>query len=301
MMNSPLVSILTITYNRANLIHRCIESIQKQTYINYEHIIVDGNSSDNTEEVVKSYHDSHIKYFKLNTSGPQVQMRAGANEAIGKYVSFLDDDDEYLPNKIEKQVSLFETLPEDYGIVYCWMSYYNNDNPEKEISIHKTELRGFVGDIAPSRPLVSGTPTMMIRRNVFEEFGGTYDDSIGFIGADWELMTRICQKYKVEYVPESLVKVYVNHEYARLSTDFYSDKARKGIIFHNHFLKTFKDCFDRHPQYAQYHFNALCRYYFTLGNIHETARYFKLYLSTYPSLRSVLSLLKFFVFGNKYA
>jgi glycosyltransferase involved in cell wall biosynthesis len=52
---SPLVSIITITHNRANLIHRCIESIQKQTYTNYEHIIIDGASTDNTEEIVKSY------------------------------------------------------------------------------------------------------------------------------------------------------------------------------------------------------------------------------------------------------
>jgi len=183
MNKNPLVSILTITYNRANLIHRCIESIQKQTFTNYEHIIVDGNSSDNTEDVVKSYNDSHIKYIKLSINGPQVQLRAAADEATGKYVSFLDDDDEYLPEKLEKQVELFETLSNDYGIVYCWMSYYNNDNPDKVISIHKTEL-GSVGDIAPSRPLVSGTPTMMIRRTVFEEFGGTYDDTIGFIGSD---------------------------------------------------------------------------------------------------------------------
>lgn len=276
--NSPLVSIITITYNRGDLIHRCIESIQKQTYSNYEHIIVDGNSTDNTREVVEAYNDPHIKYIKLDTRGPQVQMEAGSKVATGKYVTFLDDDDEYLPEKIAKQVSLFETEPDEVGTVYCWMTYYKNDDPSTPIRIHKTELRGFVGDIAPSRPLISGTPTMMLRREVFNEFGGTYDDSIGLIGSDWELMTRICQKYKVDYVPESLVKVYVDHGHKRLSTNFYQDKARKSIIFHRHFLNRFADVFDRNPRYAVFHYEQLCRNYAILKDRKSALSYWKSYI-----------------------
>lgn len=281
---NPLVSIITITYNRADLIHRCIESIRKQTYLNYEHIIVDGASTDNTEEVVKSYNDYRIKYVKLSERGPQIQMRMGADIAKGKYVTFLDDDDEYLPSKIEKQVSLFETLPEDYGIVYCWMSYYNYDKPEKVVIIHKTELRGFVGDIAPSKPLISGTPTMLIRRNVFEEFGGTFNDSIGYLMSDWELCARICQKYKVDYVSESLVKVYINHGHARLSTDFYSEKAKKGILFYTHFLTEFKDVFQRHPEYANLHYFNLSRCCAKLKQRKKAFKYYKLMCKTRPTL-----------------
>lgn len=256
--NRPLVSIITITYNRSNLIHRCIESIQKQTYSNYEHIIVDGASSDNTEEVVKSYNDPHIKYIRLDKNGPQIQMKAGSEIASGKYITFLDDDDEYLPEKLSKQVTLFENEPEDVGIVYCWMTYFRNDAQDIPISIHKTQLKGFVGDIAPSRPIISGTPTMMLRREIFNEFGGAFDDSIGLLMSDWEFMARVCQKYKVDYVPESLVKVYVDHGYKRLTTDFYQDKARKYIIFHNHFLKCFADVFKRCPQKAELHYYQLC-------------------------------------------
>lgn len=272
----PLVSIITITYNRADLIHRCIESIQKQTYRNYEHIIVDGSSTDYTKDVVNLYNDNHIKYLRLNEKGPQIQLRAGANIATGKYVTFLDDDDEYLPTKIEKQVDLFETLSENYGIVYCWMSYYNHDEPDIIIRVHKTELRGFVGNIAPSKPLISGTPTMLIRKNVFEEFGGTYNDSIGFIGSDWELCTRICQKYYVDYVPESLVKVYINHQHARLTNNFYSDKAKKGILFYNHFLNEFSSVFDKYPKSALYHYYNLCRCHSRLGQRKQAFKYYLL-------------------------
>jgi len=124
----PLVSVLTITYNRADLIHKCIESIQRQTYPNYEHVIVDGGSTDDTEEVVMKYHDSHIRYVKLKEKGPAIQMNRAFAESKGEMITFLDDDDEYLPMKISKQVERMEELGKDYGMVYCWMSYYNTEN-----------------------------------------------------------------------------------------------------------------------------------------------------------------------------
>ena len=271
----PLVSIITITYNRGTLIHRCIESIQHQTYSNYEHIIVDGNSDDNTEDVVLSYHDPHIKFIKLDTRGPQLQMRAGADVARGDYVTFLDDDDEYLPTKIQKQVALFESLSNDYGLVYCWMTYFNYSNPDYPIKIHQTELRGFVGDIAVSKELVCGTPTLMIRRSVFEEFGGSYDDTHGVIGSDWELASRICHRYSVDYVPESLVKVYVNHGFGRLSeTSLNREYLTNQIRFHLHFLDEFKEVFERHPEFSAIHLQMISKNNMMLGNWKEGFKYY---------------------------
>ena len=299
-MGKPLVSIITITLNRCDLIHKCIESIQNQTYQNYEHIIVDGNSEDNTEEVVKAYNDPHIKYFKLNERGPQVQMRAGSDVATGKYVTFLDDDDEYLTTKIEKQVELFEREPDDVGVVYCWMTYFNADQPDVPVRIHKTELKGFVGDIAPTKPIVTGTPTMMFKREVFEEFGGAFDDSIGYLMSDWEFIARVVQKYKVDYVPESLIKVYVNHGHARLSTDFYQEKAKKGIIFHTHFLTEFADVFSKNPKSAYYHYLNLCHCYSVLNDKRKAFKFLKLYLFSKPELKTALVLLKEVLMTNKH-
>jgi glycosyltransferase involved in cell wall biosynthesis len=295
---SPLVSIITITYNRADLIHRCVESIQKQTYRNYEHIIADGNSSDNTEEVVKGYNDPHIKYIKLIDRGPQIQMKAASDVARGKYITFLDDDDEYLPEKLEKQVNLFETEPQKVGMVYCWMSYYDAKQPDVVIGIHQPTIRGFAGDIAASAPIVCGTPTLMVRREIFNEIGGCYNDSIGYVGSDWELATRICQICDVDYLPESLIKVYVNHGHARLSTDFYDEKAKKGILFHKHFLTEFASVFDRHPEYAKDHYYQLIRCYARLRNRKEAYYWYKKYTELNPGLRSKLSSLKVIIIGH---
>lgn len=296
--NGPLVSILTNTYNRANLIHRCIESIQKQTYQNYEHIIVDGNSTDNTEEVVKGYNDPRIHYIKLEQRGPELQMRTGSKEARGKYITFLDDDDEYLPDKIEKQVSFIESQPKEVGLVYCWMTYYDNNNPNIPVRIHKTELKGDVSDICVSAPLLCGTPTMMVRKEVFMSVGGTFNDSSGIIGSDWEMFARVCQKCNVNYIPESLIKVYLNHGSSRLSTDFYTEKAPKLIAFHNQFLTEFKGSFDRHPEYRLLHFYNLCYAHATLGEKKQAWHYFKLLQSCQPSLKQNSRLLVKLLFNK---
>ena len=287
-MESPLVSIITNTLNRADLIHKCIESIQKQTYKNYEHIIVDGNSSDNTEEVVKSYNDNRIKYVKLDTCGPQKQMRAGADVASGKYITFLDDDDEYLSTKLQKQVELFENEPDNVGVVYCWMSYYDVSNPNVEIRLHNPQYKGYVGDISPIKPTICGTPTMMIRRELFEKVGGCFNDSIGYIGSDWELMARVTQLCEVDYIPESLIKVYVNHGHARLSTDFYQEKAKKGVVFHTHFLTTFEDVFKKNPQSAYYHYYNLSRNYAVIRDRKNAWKYWKLYMNTTPNIKDAI-------------
>lgn len=283
--NPPLVSIITITYNRGELIHRCIESIQKQTYQNYEHIIVDGNSSDDTERIVKSYNDSHIKYIKLNMNGCSYQMKEGSKIAKGKYVTFLDDDDEYLPDKIEKQVAKFETLSEEYGIVYCWMTYFDSKNPDVPIHIHKHELRGDVHVEAVTGPNISGTPTLMVRNSVFQEFGGTYNDNCGLTGSDWELCARICQKYKVDYVPESLIKIYVNHGGTRLTTDI---QKQQRIVFAKYFLETFKNVFEEDFKRAKNHVYDICSYSAELARYRELFHYYPLLIKTKPTLREII-------------
>ena len=284
----PKVSILTITYNRANLIHRCIESIQRQTFSDYEHIIADGASDDNTEEVVLSYNDSHIKYIKLQNRGPEFQMREAFKLSTGEYITFLDDDDEYLVDKIEKQVKFFQQQPHDVGLIYCWMSYFDENNKDLCIKVHAPKYKGDISKIQASVQPVSGTPTLMVRREVFEQVGGTYDDSCGYIGSDAELVTSIAQVTNVNYLPESLVKVYINHNYARLSTNFYEDKINKDIVYHKHYLDKFSDVFNKRPDLASYHYYEICRDYFKLRNFQEGFRFYWKMIKTKPSLIQIV-------------
>lgn len=285
-MNEPLVSILTITLNRASLIHKCIESIQGQTYKNYEHIIVDGNSEDDTEEVVKSYNDSHIKYIKINKKGPEIQMRTAFEASQGEFITFLDDDDEYVPEKIEKQVAFALKQPHNVGLTYCWMTTYDF-NTNNLLNVHRPQFRGNCGDICAAYGSISGTPTLFIRRDIFSKVGGSYDDSIGLLMSDIELVARITQITDVDFLPESLVNVYINHGYSRLTTDFYTEKTKKMIVFHEHFLKRFSDVFARRPQLADDHYFILCRCYFKLRNYKKGFFYYKKLLRCKPSASQV--------------
>lgn len=106
-MSEKLVSIITPTYNCAEFIARTIDSVQAQTYQNWEMIIVDDRSQDNTKEIVEAYmkHDSRIQYHLLDVnSGAAVARTAAMKLAKGSYMAFLDSDDIWMPNKLELQI-----------------------------------------------------------------------------------------------------------------------------------------------------------------------------------------------------
>lgn len=101
-MSSPLFSIVIPTYNRAELLKRCLDSVIAQTVQDWEAIVVDNYSEDNTEEVVNSFHDFRISYLKNHNYGVIAVSRNKALDlAKGQYVCFLDSDDAWYPNKLE--------------------------------------------------------------------------------------------------------------------------------------------------------------------------------------------------------
>ena len=110
-----LFSIVIPTYNRANLLHRCLESVVAQTYEKWEAIIVDNYSEDNTEDVVKTFNDSRILYIKNHNYGViAVSRNKAIDMAKGDWIAFLDSDDYWLPNKLETLLNYIK----DYDLIY---------------------------------------------------------------------------------------------------------------------------------------------------------------------------------------
>ncbi len=300
-MEKPLVSIVTITRNRGALLKRCISSVLSQTYDKIEHIVVDGASEDNTDEIVAGFNDARLKYYKLDTNWPiKETIDYGVSKCNGEYLSFLDSDDEYLPTKIEKQVDLIEKLPKEYGFVYCWMTYYDSSKGNKSDHIHHPQLRGFVGDEAVKEPIITGTPTLLFRMSFFKSFGGWKSaDEIG-ISDDWEMCARACQLCKVDYIPESLVNVYINHGIVRQSENkkYYDRPYDRLIKYHDYFLTYFADVFKRHPKYTQYHYHVLTYCYAMLKQRKMALRYYKMYLKTLPSFDKAALLFTRIIIGK---
>lgn len=145
-----LVSVITPTYNCAEFIARTIDSVQSQTYQNWEMIIVDDCSTDNTSEIVKNYvnHDERIKYYVLDVnSGAAVARTTAMKLATGAYMAFLDSDDIWMPNKLELQIQWMSE--NDYA--FSCTAYEQIDENDKTLgktikSIKKTDYNRLLLD-----------------------------------------------------------------------------------------------------------------------------------------------------------
>ena len=262
-MEQPLVSVITVTRNRGLLLERCIKSVLGQTYQHIEHLIVDGASTDNTKEVVGAIEDPRLRFIGLEENLPVLDTIDYAFEiSKGEYICFLDSDDEYLPTKVEKEVKLIESLAKEYGMVYCWMTYYDSSAKNKVIREHKPTLRGFVPDGNMAEPLVSGTPLYLFKRDIFKKLGG-WNKELPCI-SDWELAVRCTQICSIDFVPESLVNVYENHGSLRQTDEILRHKAffSKRVGMHKYMLEEFKENFVRCPRKKCSHYSRIIYYAF---------------------------------------
>ncbi len=129
-----LVSIVIPTYNRSFLLERAIKSVLAQTYQDIELIIVDDNSTDNTQDVVLKFQDSRIHYIRHSKNkGPSAACNSGIKKSSGEFIGFLDDDDEYLPDKIERTLKIFHSSKKKLGVVCS--NFWRVDGEKKKIGL----------------------------------------------------------------------------------------------------------------------------------------------------------------------
>ena len=222
--NNIGVSVIIPTHNRSSLLKRAVRSVLKQTYTYFECIIVDDASSDGTQEVVNSFKDDRLVYLRnKDNRGASASRNKGIKKSQGEFIAFLDDDDEWLDEKLEKQVNLLENLPSKYGMVYCWMDYY--DNIGTIIHNHHPTLKGYVFPEVLDAQRIGGCPTLLVRGNIINEVGN-FDESLPR-GNDGDFIRRVCRKYEVDFIAEVLVKVHTGHGYSQIGTN-----DRKGIKNH---------------------------------------------------------------------
>lgn len=152
-----MISVIVPTYNYASFIGETIESIQAQTYENWECIVVDDGSVDNTAKVVADLmeHDSRIRYYFQENYGPSSARNHGIKCARGSFIQFVDADDRICPRKFELQLKILQDRP-DIDLVYGSASYYRGDSPERQ-------MVSFTGDNTPWMPEVSGQGDELLR------------------------------------------------------------------------------------------------------------------------------------------
>jgi glycosyltransferase involved in cell wall biosynthesis len=201
--NKPTVSIIIPTYNRKQSIGRSVKSVLNQTYQDFELIIVDDGSTDGTREVVAGFNDERIRYVRHEENkGEAAARNTGIKAARCDYIAYQDSDDEWLPEKLAKQMELLEHAPPEVGVIYTgfwktqnhrrtyvpfpWVNQKNGD-------IHKELLKGnFVG-----------SPVVLIKKECFDRVG-LFDERLCNL-VDWEMWLRISKHYHFRCVDEPLV------------------------------------------------------------------------------------------------
>jgi glycosyltransferase involved in cell wall biosynthesis len=205
-MENVIVSVIIPSYNREILIQKAIDSVMKQTFQDFEILVIDDASTDNTKEIIDSLHNNKIKYFRLEkNSGQCVARNYGIRHAKGKYVAFLDSDDEWLPEKLEKQIDCFSKGSDSLGAVYG--RAYQKDVIRDVTSVTTDEFyRGPVSDkfmdgFCPPTPSL-----FMVKTDVIKECNGFDEKLIPFV--DLDMWLRISEKYEFDFVDEPIIIKY---------------------------------------------------------------------------------------------
>lgn len=211
--NQPLVSVVIPTYKRPKAyLSRAVLSVCNQSYRNLEIIIVDDSTAafplrDENEAYIRSLNDERIIYLQNETNcGGSLSRNRGIFASSGKYITFLDDDDEYLPCKVERQVQFMEANLCDMSL--SEMIMYAEDGSVVDCRDYK-DLKDFSQDGLMRYHLMkhlTGTPTYMFRAEKLKEIGG-FDDAK--MGQEFYLMAKTIQSgLTVGYIPVCDVKIH---------------------------------------------------------------------------------------------
>lgn len=194
----PVFSVIMPTYNRAHILWRAIQSVLKQTYPFFELLIIDDNSKDKTEELVKLFKDPRIRYFKLSKNrGASAARNFGLKKARGQLIAYLDSDNVWHPEFLEVMKQAFEKYPKKI-LIFCKKNYrltlIDEKGKEKRIRDELTGHKKYF-DLKRlwHRRIIIDTNTMCHRKKEIIKLGG-WDEKIKF-WEDWELTLRISKKY----------------------------------------------------------------------------------------------------------
>ncbi len=214
-VHNKLVSVVIPTYKRSvDFLSRAVESVRNQTYPWLDIVVIDDSRDDFSGRAdVAAYMrnleqtDSRVRYFQNETNlGGSLARNRGIDLAKGEYITFLDDDDEYMPEKIEKQIEFMSYS--DYDLTFSNMIMYSTDGRVVDYREY-ADIPAFDNDSLLKYHLtrhLTGTPTFMFRAERLREIGGFEDAKMG---QEFYLMLKsIRQGLKIGYFPECYVKVY---------------------------------------------------------------------------------------------
>ena len=290
-MKNYLVSCILTTYNRCDLLKRSLDSILNQTYKNLEILIIDDCSSDNTEKFVKSYNDKRIIYIRHNSNKGLAQSRnTGIENSSGKYFAFLDDDDEWFPNKIEQQLELFQNSDlKNLGMVMCGMRRINGKN----FIDQKESLRGnLLYKLLIDQPLVGNGSCALIKSEIYKKYGGF--DVRYTRGIDGYYFRKIATYYEIDYCDQILVNYY--EDATDRITDYHNlDKIREALQIELLKFEERKKIIESYPKLEAKINIRIAEYYILLNEYKNVMKYFLKSFKKYLGIKKYILFLFYFI------
>ena len=254
--NEIFVSVVVPTYNRAHLIGQTIQSIIDQTYSNWELIIVDDGSKDDTKSIVDKFADKRIHYFAIDHCGIFGKVRnVGMQRANGDLIAFLDSDDLWKPNKLSFQLSLLKEDP-DAGFIFGHAEQFGTGAipPPQVETFYSGNV--FIPFLLKER-FVFVVPSVMFKKEVLDTVG--YIDESLVIGSDVDFFLRMACRYNGIFSNEILVKTRKHDQNTSQSFEEASHLEHRQMV-----EKFFRDGYLNKEQYV---FLASTQFY-KLGLVH---------------------------------
>jgi glycosyltransferase involved in cell wall biosynthesis len=284
-MANPKVSVIIPTHNRSDLLPRSVESVLNQSFSDLEVIIVDDSSTDQTPVVAERLkkRDSRVRYVRLKINrGAPTARNTGIGLAKGEILGLLDDDDQWLPRKLEYQLAKFKEGPADLGLVYGGykINYYRSDLPNR---IKRPSKQGKIFSLLLEKCLI-GSPTVLVKKECFKKVG-RFDTKLKSC-QDWDMWLRIAQEYRIDYVDEIVANYYLR-ERGQITTNFSSQVQGRKRIFRKYYHEL-----EKYPPILNKHLKTIVWMLAADGRRKEALRWHRKVIGREPfSLRNLKVLL----------
>lgn len=237
---NPLISVVMSTRNNSRYLREAVDSILSQTFRDFEFIVINDGSTDNTKEIIESYNDDRILYIENPTSATlPVALNQGLEVAKGKYIARMDGDDIAFPNRFAKQIDFFENNPEVgiLGTQSIIVDKHGNKKQNKPLPTHHNMIAWYLF----TRGFALIHPSVMIRHFLLKELGGY---NVEFhVTQDLELWLQCLPLTKMANLPEPLL-YYRVHQSSNTAKKNKSEKNLQYRAIHNTFHKISNINFD---------------------------------------------------------
>ncbi len=218
----PEVSVVIPTYDRPQLLARALRSVLAQSFGDFEVLVIDDGPSEETAAVTAGCRDTRVRYLRQpRNRGVAAARNRGLREARGRYIAFLDDDDEWLPDKLARQVALFRASPSDIGLLYTGVETVHADGSR---AVERATARGDLHRQLLVANVVHGGGSNVILRRQVVAATGFFDEHLPAI-EDFDYWLRVSAEFRIDRVAQPLIRY---HDDRRPSDDNPEDAARRS-------------------------------------------------------------------------